>query len=81
MNSAIITWLSVLTIASLVVLSKMFLSLMHKNQVVPVRVRHNHPHHRHHLVEFSNEREMLFIPGDYVRTNGYDNDYNADDNF
>lgn len=78
MNTAIITWLSVLTIACLVVLSKMFLSFMHKSQVVPVRVRN---HHRHHIIEISNEREMLFIPGDNVRPNGYDNDCNADDNF
>ncbi|MDE5566960.1 MAG: hypothetical protein K2K00_05800 [Muribaculaceae bacterium] len=79
MDTAIITWLSVLTLAFIVFVSKMFVSMKHRAHMVPVRVRSHH--HRHHVFELSNEREMLFIPGDSVRTNGYDNDCNADDNY
>ncbi len=79
MDTAVITWLSVLALVCVVVLSKMFFAMTHRQQAVPVRVR---SHRRgHHIVEFSNEREMLFIPGDYVKTNGFDNDCNADDNY
>ena len=78
MNTAIITWLSVLTLVCLVVLCKMFLAMMQRPQPMPLKVR---AHRRHHVVEFSNEREMMFIPGDNVNTNSFDNDFNADDNF
>lgn len=79
MDTAIITWLSVLAIVCVVALSKIIIEATHRQQMVPIKVRSHR--HGHHIVEFSNEREMLFIPGDNVRTNGFDNDCNADDNY
>lgn len=82
METALLTWLSVLTIVCLFVLTKMFMALHQRHTVLqPVR-SHNHSHHGyHHIVEQSNESEMLFVPGDSVDTCAFDNDCNADDNF
>ena len=83
MDTAIITWLSVLTLVCLFVLTKMFMALHQRHTVLqPVRSHsdHRHPGY-HHIIERSNESEMLFVPGDTVDTRAFDNDCNADDNF
>lgn len=82
MDTAIITWFSVLTLVCVFVMIKMFLSIRQRHtDLTTVRSHtHLHPAYRH-IVERSNESEMLFIPGDSVNGRRFDNDYNADDNF
>lgn len=82
MDTAIITWFSVLTLVCVFVMIKMFLSIRQRHTDLTTVRSHTrlHPAYRH-IVERSNESEMLFIPGDSVNGRRFDNDYNADDNF
>lgn len=82
MDTAILTWLSVLTVVCLFVLTKMFMALHQRHTALtPVR-SHSHSHAAYrHVIERSNEGEMLFVPGDTVDSRAFDNDCNADDNF
>lgn len=76
MNTALITWLSVAILMLVIVFSKVLLSMMHTQSKAAVNVRH-YSHHMRHIIELSNESEILFIPGDKLHTNG--DDCNADD--
>ncbi|MDE5555601.1 MAG: hypothetical protein K2J10_10530 [Muribaculaceae bacterium] len=73
MVTAFMTWCGVVTLICAIVLTRVIVALAH---------HHHHHHHSKrliHVVERSNEREMLFVPGDTLYSDGSGKDYNADD--
>lgn len=73
MATAFMTWCGVVTLICAIVLTRVIVALAQR-------------HHNHHqskrlvrVVQMSNEREMLFVPGDTVDSDGSNRDYNSDD--
>lgn len=69
MTTAFITWFSVVALIC-VILSVRF---------VVVLIRHSNRHRTNRVISLSNEREMLFVPGDCLYTDGKDIDYDPDE--
>lgn len=66
MATALITWISVVAFVSFLVIFKSVYSFKKRSSKKSV-----------HLLEITNEREMLFIPGDILKYD--DRDYDSDD--
>ena len=72
METALMTWYGVVTLICAIVLAKLITIIAHRHH-------HNHQHKAIHIVKLSNEREMLYVPGDVLDRDGIDNDYNSDE--
>lgn len=72
MVTAFMTWCGVVTLICAIVLTRV---------IVALAQRHHHHQSKRlvRVVQMSNEREMLFVPGDTVDSDGIDKDYNPDD--
>lgn len=69
MITAFITWFSVVALIC-VILSFRFVVFL---------IRHSHRSRRNRVISLSNEREMLFVPGDCMYKGGKDIDYDPDE--
>ena len=73
MVTAFMTWCGVVTLICAIALTRV---------IVALAQRHHHHHQSKRLVrvvQMSNEREMLFVPGDTIDSDGIDKDYSNDD--
>lgn len=73
MATAFMTWCGVVTLICAIIFTRVIVALVQ---------RHHHHHQSKrlvHLVQMSNEREMLFVPGDTLDSDGISKDYNSDD--
>lgn len=72
METAFIIWYCVVIMVCAIILARI---------VVAISQHHFRRHNKKaiHIVQMSNEREMLYIPGDSLNMDGSDNDYNTDD--